>query len=162
MTAFRIWRRLALGAVGLFAAGVAVVVIAMRLLGPPPLDAAGHLSMMVLDRNGQLLRAFTTPEGLWRLPVEPEDVDQRYIRMLLAFEDRRFHQHGGVDPVALGRAVVQFVSHGRIVSGGSTLTMQVARLLDGAYGKDAPTKLKQMVRALQLERQLDKREILRL
>ena len=131
-------------------------------LGPPPLPRAEHLSTIVVDRHGQLLRAFTTQDGRWRLPVEPGDVDQRYLAMLMAFEDRRFRTHSGIDPLAVGRAVSQFVANGRIVSGASTLTMQVARLLDGEHGRDAFGKLRQMVRATQLERALSKDEILRL
>ena len=85
---------------------------------------------MVLDRSGRLLRAFTTQDGRWRLPVEAKDVDQRYLDMLIAFEDHRFLKHHGVDPLAALRAGWQMLSHGRIVSGGSTLTMQVARLIE--------------------------------
>ena len=131
-------------------------------LGPPPLANADGLSTTVIDRNGKLLRAFTTPDGRWRMPVEPDEIDPRYFDILKAFEDRRFEDHGGVDPVGMLRAVYQAVRHGRLVSGGSTLTMQVARLLEGRYGKDAKGKLRQMVHALQLEDDLSKTEILRL
>ena len=72
--------------------------------------AADHVSTTVVDRNGQLLRAFTTPDGRWRLPVEVGEVDQRYLAMLLAFEDRRFRSHAGVDPLAFARAALQFVA----------------------------------------------------
>ena len=69
-------------------------------------------------------------EGRWRLPATLEQVDPRYVDMLLAYEDRRFRSHPGVDPLAMARAALQFVTSGRIVSGGSTITMQVARLLE--------------------------------
>uniref|UniRef100_UPI0018E4A359 transglycosylase domain-containing protein n=1 Tax=Roseovarius salinarum TaxID=1981892 RepID=UPI0018E4A359 len=119
-------------------------------------------STEVRDRDGTLLRVYTVADGLWRLPVAPEAVDPGYIDMLLAYEDKRFHDHAGVDPVALMRAAAQAVWHGRIVSGGSTLTMQVARLLeDGTTGTIAG-KLRQMRVALALERRLSKRQILRL
>ena len=145
----------------------AAIGTAILTLGPPPLADAGHVSATVLDRRGQLLRAFTTVDGRWRLPVEPDQVDQRYLAMLLAFEDRRFRSHWGVDARAIGRAATQLARHGRIVSGVSTLTMQVARLLDGGHdrsvsAKSGMTKLRQMARALQLERTLSKDEILRL
>ena len=136
--------------------------IAMVRMGPPPLSAADALSVTVLDREDRLLRAFTTGEGRWRLPLEPKDVDPRYLAMLMAFEDKRFWNHGGVDPRAFLRAGFQLVRHGRIVSGGSTLTMQVARLLEGRHERTGAGKLKQIVRALQLEKTLGKTEILRL
>jgi penicillin-binding protein 1C len=63
---------------------------------PPSLERAGQTSTVVLDRRDRLLRAFTTPDGIWRLPVAGGDVDARYLDMLLAFEDRRFRSHGGV------------------------------------------------------------------
>lgn len=131
-------------------------------IGEPPLPQASELSTLVLDRHGRLLRAFTTPDGRWRMPVEPDDVDPRYLAMLMAFEDRRFYDHAGVDPRALVRVGVTMLMHQRIVSGGSTLTMQVARLLDGRHERTAPGKLRQMVRALQLEDRMEKSEILRL
>jgi penicillin-binding protein 1C len=118
-------------------------------------------SSTVLDRNGRLLRAFTVEDGRWRLAANVEDVDPQYVRMLLAFEDRRFHEHGGVDHLALARAAAQLVTNGRIVSGGSTLTMQVARLLDGDPTRDPSGKLRQILRAMALERDHDKQEILR-
>ena len=138
------------------------VLVVLHRLGPPPLELAEAVSVTVLDRQDRLLRAYTTPDGRWRLPVEPGQVDARYIAMLQAFEDRRFRLHPGVDPIALGRAVTQLARHGRIVSGGSTLTMQVARLLDGRHERTGSGKLRQMVRALQLEAKLSKDDILRL
>lgn len=160
---WRTWSAAAgLAAVGLFVLlGIGMLATAYRL-GPPPLANADDLSEIVVDRHGRLLRAFTTKGGRWRLPIEPDNVDRRYLKMLLAFEDRRFHQHHGVDVLAISRAVFQLATHGRAVSGGSTLTMQVARLLDRRHDRSFATKWQQMVRALQLESQLDKRDILRL
>ena len=134
--------------------------LSMSGLGPPPLERAAEVSVTVVDRNGELLRAFTTPQGRWRLPVEPREVDPRYVAMLLAFEDRRFKTHGGVDPLAVMRAGGQLIRHGRIVSGASTLTMQVARLLDGEHERTMAAKWRQSMRALQLEEKLTKDEIL--
>ena len=131
-------------------------------MGSPLLTNANALSVTILDRQDRLLRAYTTPDGRWRLPAEVKDVDPRYLAMLTAFEDRRFRWHPGVDPIAVARAVKQFATHGRLVSGGSTLTMQVARLLEGKHERTGSGKLRQMVRALQLEAQLSKDEILRL
>lgn len=132
------------------------------VMGPPPIEAAEALSKIVIDRQGRLLRAFTTPDGRWRLPVEPSEVDPRYLKMLMAFEDRRFYDHNGVDPVAFLRSGAQLVRKGRIISGGSTLTMQVARLLQGRHEKTGAGKLRQIVRAVQIEERLSKQDILRL
>jgi len=142
-------------------AAAALYVTVVRL-GAPDLDEARAVSTTVLDRHGQLLRAFTTPEGRWRLPVEPDEIDQRYLAMLMTFEDKRFYSHPGVDARSLARAAWQLASHGRIISGASTLTMQVARLVEGHYERSGPAKLRQIVEALRLERHLSKREILAL
>lgn len=126
----------------------------------PPLDHA--VSTEVRDRHGNLLRAYTIAEGRWRLPVTLDAVDPSYLRMLIRYEDKRFTTHHGVDPIAMMRAVGQAVRHGRVVSGGSTLTMQVARLLeDGSTGRWAG-KLRQIRVALALEKKLNKDEILTL
>lgn len=117
-------------------------------------------STAILDRDGQLLRAFTVEGGLWRLPLTPEQVDPDYLRLLLFAEDRRFHTHAGVDPGALLRAAWQWLRHGHIVSGGSTLSMQVVRLLDGRTTRTLSGKLRQIRGALALERRLDKDAIL--
>jgi penicillin-binding protein 1C len=119
-------------------------------------------STEVLDRNGKLLRAYPVGTGLWRLAVQPAGVDPRFLAMLLRYEDKRFRSHAGVDPIALLRAAGQAMWNGRTVSGGSTLTMQVARLLeDGTTGRWSG-KLRQMRVALALERRLSKDEILTL
>ena len=126
----------------------------------PPLHPA--TSPEVRDRTGTLLRAYTVEDGLWRLGARPEEVDPRFLAMLKAWEDRRFDTHEGVDPLALLRAGWQSLWAGRVVSGGSTLTMQVARLLeDGSTGK-WQGKLRQMRVALALEKRLSKSEILTL
>ena len=126
----------------------------------PPLLA--ETSAEVRDRNGTLLRAYTVGDGLWRLGAKPAQVDQRFLDMLIAYEDKRFHHHAGIDPLALLRATGQALLNGEVISGGSTLTMQVARLLeDGSTGR-WKGKLRQMRLALALERRLSKDEILTL
>lgn len=124
----------------------------------PPLTPA--LSAEVLDRNGDLLRAYTVDDGRWRMAEGQVDPD--FIAMLLAYEDKRFYQHAGVDPWAMLRALGQIVTQGRIVSGASTLTMQVARLLENSGTGKVAGKLRQMRLALALERRLSKRQILSL
>ena len=75
-------------------------------LGPAPLGEGLAFSTLVVDRDGRLLRPYATPDGRWRLPATREDVDPRFLELLLAYEDKRFRAHHGVDPLALGRAVV--------------------------------------------------------
>ena len=124
------------------------------------LEAQG-VSRTVLDRSGMPLRAFPNQAGLWRWSVPLDDIDEKYIDTLLAYEDQYFWHHPGVNPLSLIRALGQGIANGRMISGGSTLTMQVARLLDW-HEKSLTGKLKQMARALQLEAHYSKREILQL
>ncbi|OYW51628.1 MAG: penicillin-binding protein 1C, partial [Rhodobacterales bacterium 12-65-15] len=119
-------------------------------------------SVEVLDRRGDLLRAYTVDDGRWRLALAPDQVDPLYLDMLIAHEDKRFRDHAGVDPRAMLRAVLQAVWNGRVVSGGSTLTMQTARLLEEGTTGEVAGKLRQMRVALALERRLTKDQILRL
>ena len=119
-------------------------------------------SVEVVDRGGALLRPYTVADGRWRLAVEPSAVDSAFVAALLAFEDKRFYAHPGVDAQALLRAVAQAVWNGQVVSGGSTLTMQVARLLEESGTGQVAGKLRQMRVALALERRLSKDEILQL
>jgi penicillin-binding protein 1C len=150
---------LALAVVSIFSASMfAAWVIS---LGPLPLAQAQQVSTTVVDRNGKLLRAYAMADGRWRLPVDARTgVDPGYLKLLLAYEDRRFLFHSGVDPLALGRAALQLVTRGHIVSGGSTITMQLARLMEPRRERSVYAKLRQMVRAIEIERQLSKEQIL--
>jgi penicillin-binding protein 1C len=133
----------------------------VQALGPLPLEETRQVSRVVVDRNGHLLRAYAMPDGRWRLPVTARhDVDPRYLDLLFAYEDQRFLAHYGVDPLAFARAAWQWATHGHIVSGGSTITMQVARLLEPRQHRSLTAKLRQAVRAIQLERRFSKDEIL--
>lgn len=123
---------------------------------------AVETSVEVRDRNGELLRAYTVADGRWRLAVSLADVDPRFVQTLLDYEDKRFYQHGGVDAWAMARALVQAVWNGRVISGGSTLTMQVARLLEDSGTGKVEGKLRQIRVALALERRLTKDQILTL
>jgi penicillin-binding protein 1C len=96
------------------------------------------------------------------LRTAPETVDPRYLTLLLRYEDKRFRHHIGIDPIALARAAAQFVVNGRVVSGGSTITMQVARLLEPRGERTLAVKLRQILRAIEIERRLSKDEILSL
>jgi murein L,D-transpeptidase YcbB/YkuD len=136
--------------------GLGALHVAMHQLGPPPIDSAGHLLPTAAIEQSSTL----PPKKV--VALDPDAVDQRYLAMLFAFEDRRFYWHFGVDPVGIARAVRDLVHKRRIVTGGSTLTMQVARLIDNKYQRSPSVKLRQIVRAIQLEQSLTKSEILSL
>ncbi|WP_417718549.1 penicillin-binding protein 1C [Salipiger sp.] len=119
-------------------------------------------SSEVRDRHGALLRAYTVEDGLWRMALSLDQVDPMFFDMLIAYEDKRFREHPGFDTMATARAVWQGLRHGRIVSGASTLTMQVARLLEDGTTGTWQGKLRQTRLALALERRLSKDQILQL
>jgi len=140
---------------------VGIFTVWVASLGSPPLAAVREVSTTIVDRNGKLLRAYAMADGRWRLPVNATaDVDPTYLKLLLAYEDRRFYAHAGVDPLALGRAAFQLVTRGHIVSGGSTITMQLARLMEPRRQRSISAKLRQIVRAIEIERQMSKPQIL--
>ena len=165
MTAMRQPVRVVLALVAA-AAGLAVLALEARIgfelldrAWPPDLSRLDALSIQVVDARGRPLRSYLGADGMHRLRTTVDQVDPRYLAMLLAFEDKRFRRHPGVDPLALARAVAQAAVHGRVVSGASTLTMQAARLLQ-PRPRTLAAKLVEMFRALQLERRFSKDEIL--
>ena len=149
------WRGL-LGSVVLL---VALVWLADRLW-PLPLPK-DDLARVVLAEDGTPLWRFADANGVWRYPVQTSEVSPYYLDALLTYEDRWFYQHPGVNPLALGRAAWQNLSGGRVLSGGSTLSMQVARLLD-PHPRTLLGKLRQLWRTAQLEWHLSKEQILNL
>ena len=158
----RYWRHGLAVFAGAIIAGLTGLAFYVASLGPVPRGDRLDSSNVVLDREGRLLRAYADKDGRWRLPVAADDVDPRFLDILLSYEDRRFHSHPGVDVFALGRAALQLITHREIVSGGSTITMQVARLLEPRRERSFSAKLRQMVRAIELERVMTKREVLSL
>lgn len=152
-------KRLARRAGLILVAVLALLWMADRLF-PLPLPE-DDLARVVLAEDGTPLWRFADRNGVWRYPVTPDAVSPYYLQALLTYEDRWFRQHPGVNPLALARAAWQNLSGGRVVSGGSTLSMQVARLLD-PHDRDLPGKLKQLWRTAQLEWHLSKDEILAL
>ena len=151
-------RRLELGLALLLA-----LLLALDLSFPPPLPRGPGQGLVVLAADGSPLRAWPSRDGAWRHPVGPAEVSPLYLEALLGFEDQAFRWHPGVNPWALARAGWQWARSGRIVSGGSTLTMQVARILEPRLARrTVPIKLLQILRALQLEVRLSKDEILTL
>lgn len=144
--------------------GCVVLVVALLWLAdriwPLPLPQDG-LARVVLAEDGTPLWRFADANGVWRYPVHTSEVSPYYLDALLTYEDRWFYQHPGVNPLALVRATWQNLSGARVVSGGSTLSMQVARLLD-PHSRTLHGKLRQLWRTAQLEWHLSKDEILNL
>jgi penicillin-binding protein 1C len=132
---------------------------ALDRLFPPNLSRLHAVGVEVQDRDGRILSVLPAPGGFWRLATRPEDVSPILLDLLIAAEDRRFYQHPGVDPLALGRAAGQWLRAGRVVSGGSTLTMQAARLLE-PRPRGLRAKAIEIFRAFQLEARFSKRDIL--
>ncbi len=147
-----------------FWASVALLLGLFTLLGlawvcPLPQRLFATDSTVVEFADGTPAHVFLSPDSKWRIGMAPSDVDPAYLTALLRLEDKRFYSHHGIDPIAMVRAVFLFVKKGRIVSGGSTLTMQVARVLE-PQNRSLSAKLRQIFRALQLELRYDKTQIL--
>jgi len=152
-------RRLAHGMVSLLVFFIGL--LAMDRLFPLPLPEPGKTGGIVTARDGRPLRAFADDDAMWRYPTTPEAVSPLYLQALVGYEDRWFWRHPGVNPVAMLRAFGQWAGEGRVISGGSTLTMQVARIIE-PHPRTPLGKLRQSMRALQLEWHLSKTEILTL
>jgi penicillin-binding protein 1C len=105
---------------------------AIRWTPVPSLGRFETDARLLLDAQDRPLWAFLSPDERWRWTTEASDLSPQHLAMLIAYEDRRFWHHRGVDPGALARAAWQAVRHGKVVSGGSTLTMQTVRLLQPA------------------------------
>ncbi len=159
----RRWLRYTAGALGSLAA---VAFVLDRAFPLPPEARPGAPSpgtLVVLAEDGTPLRSWPSADGALRQPITLAEVSPNYLQALQTYEDRWFRWHPGVNPFAMGRASWQWAAEGRIVSGGSTLTMQVARIIDHpANSRSLSAKLRQVARALQLEWHLSKDEILTL
>lgn len=129
------------------------------LLPSPLIDRP--LSTVMDSADGTLLGARIASDGQWRFPAT-DSLPKRFEACLVAFEDRRFYQHPGIDPIGIGRAIFQNIRAQRIVSGGSTLTMQLARLAHDQPSRSVLQKLKEMLWATRIELRYSKVEILRL
>ena len=126
-----------------------------------PLPPLKPYSLLVEDRNGEFLEAFLAQDGIWRLRTSPDEIPARLKRILIEREDRWFYYHPGINPVSVVRALILNIRRGRTVVGASTITMQIARMLEPkerTYGN----KLREMFRALQLEWRFSKDQLLEL
>lgn len=128
-------------------------------LFPPDVSRMQATGTEILDRQGRLLAMLPAPGGVWRFRTTTDDVSRPFLDLLIQTEDRRFWRHPGVDPIALVRAAGQWVRAGRVVSGGSTLSMQAARLLE-PRPRTLRSKLIEAARALQLEWRFGKAGVL--
>jgi len=147
------WKRVAWGVIALMLGA-----FALDLAFPPPLERLRDVSPVVLDRNGDWLVAFTT-HGRWRLAARLDEIDPEFQHRVVAIEDERFWWHPGVDPISLARATLAYARSGRVTQGGSTITMQLARLIE-PRPRTIGSKLIEILRALQIERRMTKQEIL--
>ena len=118
-----------------------------------------QFAKVIVAEDGAPLRSFADEQGIWRYPVTLKQVSPLYIQALIHYEDRWFWYHPGVNLLSIIRALVQNITNNRIVSGGSTLTMQVARLIS-PHSRSISGKLKQIAIALQLELHYNKQDIL--
>ena len=145
-------------------AAIGLIMLVLLALGldrffPLKLPALDTGSTVVLAQDGTPLRAFADNDGVWRYPTTASQVSPLYLTALLNYEDRWFYQHPGVNPYALARGLVGGLRQGHIVSGGSTLTMQVARTIQ-PIPHTVRGKVLQIFRALQLEAHCSKAQIL--
>jgi len=140
-----------------------VLIVAAAYLVPLPKRMDRPMSAVVLAADGGWMRVRVTPDegGMVRIPVTREEIPDRLVEAVLDFEDRRFFWHPGVDPLAMLRAAWLNATSGRVVSGGSTITMQVARMLE-RRPRTMGAKLIEMARAVQLEIRFSKEEIIEL
>jgi penicillin-binding protein 1C len=114
---------------------------------------------LIFDREGKLLRAFTADDDMWRIRTPLNQISPVLRQFLIAYEDRWFYWHRGFNPVALVRAFRQNLAEGRVVSGGSTLTMQIARMME-PKSRNWSNKVIEILRALQLELRFSKGRLL--
>lgn len=137
---------------------LAVFLIIFYFSLPAPLFEDPY-STVLEDRNGNLLSASIADDGQWRFPLQ-QNVPEKFKMAIVEFEDKRFYSHYGVDPWAIGRAIKQNVQAGRIVSGGSTITMQVMRLARKSQSRTFVAKAIETLQSFRLEFALTKEEIL--
>jgi penicillin-binding protein 1C len=129
-------------------------------LAAPPLFNTS-CSTLLETSDGHLLGARIASDGQWRFPA-PDSIPEKFEKCILEFEDRYFYRHPGVNPGSLARAAIRNFKEGRVISGGSTLTMQVARLSRPGKPRTIGNKALEIIRALFIELRHSKREILTL
>ena len=127
----------------------------------PDLGRLADVSQVLRGDGQEIINLRLTNSGHWREPAQLERIDPQLIKMLIAYEDKRFWQHFGVDPLAVMRAAISLAKSGKIKSGASTLTMQTVKLMHPELRKRSfKNKLYQMAEAIRLEAHWSKEEIL--
>ena len=139
---------------------ISIVFIGFYFIVPRPLFNT-PFSTVVESSDGKLLGARIAADQQWRFP-EVDSVPKKYEKCVLLFEDRYFWFHPGINPVSIGRSLIQNIKEGKIVSGGSTLTMQVCRLARREKERSVKNKIIEMIWALNLELRFSKKTILKL
>jgi penicillin-binding protein 1C len=147
-------------ALRIFVATSTLIAGSWLCLPKPPLLDGVPFSQCVHDRNGKLLRITLSADQKFRIKTPLREISPELIRATLQYEDRHYAQHPGVNPIALGRCAFELIRSHRAIAGGSTITMQVARLRFHLRTRTIWGKLIQIARALQLERHYSKHEIL--
>jgi len=131
-----------------------------RVIFPLPVEKLHRDNAhFVYDRNGRLLNCFASSDHFWRIPVELEKISPNLIEAVIATEDRFFYQHPGFNPISLAQAAIDNIKAGKVVRGGSTITMQIARMIEPKK-RTVPGKLIEIYRAVQLELRYSKKELL--
>lgn len=128
--------------------------IKVELLGDAP-------STVLEDKHGELLSAQIASDGQWRFPMM-DSLPDKFVKCITTYEDKRYFHHFGIDPIAIFRAIRQNIMAGKIVSGGSTLTMQVMRMAYRNQRRTVAQKLKEAFKAIRLEAQYSKSRILKI
>ena len=145
----------------IFVATASLGSLCFYILQPPEVGRLSETSQVLRSESGQIMNLRLTSKGFWREKVVLSELDPDLIRTLIAYEDQRYWTHHGVDPLALGRAVFDYIKSGKISSGASTLTMQTVRLMNPNLAKRTfTTKLQQLLAAIRLDAHWSKEAIL--
>lgn len=140
---------------------VVLVCLCVFALSLPAKLFVSPTSFVIADKDGHLLNASIAADGQWRFPYQ-EQVPEKFVQCLITFEDKRFFYHPGVDPIAIGRALVQNIQHSNVVSGGSTICMQLMRMQQQHSSRTVFNKFTEAILALRLEFSYTKNQILAL
>ena len=140
---------------------IAIILLLWFWLSLPSHFFNAPTSFVITDKDGDLLNASIAADGQWRFPYN-DHVPDKFVKCITTFEDKRFFYHPGVDPIALARAIIQNARNKKVVSGGSTLTMQVVRMYKKNDARNIWNKFSETLLALRLEFSYNKKEILAL
>jgi penicillin-binding protein 1C len=155
----RVWSRSRWLRTAAVALALGASTLSLAWLVPLPARLSQPPSTVVAYADGTPAFVFLSPDDRYRMAATADGVDPDYLRALLRFEDKRFYRHPGIDPLAIARAAWMNARAGRVISGGSTLTLQLVRVLE-PRPRTLRSKVVEAARALQLELRLGKDELL--